>query len=449
MRIALISPKGPLYRRRGGIFRKSLRYKPLTLTVLASLVPAELEADIRLYDEGIADVPEDLQADLTGITIITGNAPRAYALADRLRARGVTVVLGGPHVTLLPEEAAGHADAICVGYAEESWPRLLRDFQAGRLQREYRQAEDFRLRQDLPFPRRDLLPDADYGYGAVFEATRSCVHNCEFCVAPVAWGRRHYQRPVSWVVEDIRRVGARHNLFVDLNLVADREYALELFQALRPLGIQWFGLSTVLIAQDHELMESMAASGCRGLLLGLESLSRESLRDNNKGFNAAVDYREFIRRLHELRIAVQGCFVFGTDSDTRSVFRETADFAIELGVDLPRYALLTPFPSTPLYQRLEAEGRILTRNWELYDAQHVVFQPKHMSVKELEKGHEFAWKRTYALGAIARRLRNSRNFSFFSLAANLGYRYYANHLHRFYTCDAPLPREAAAGKDVK
>ena len=168
MRIALISPKGPLYRRRGGIFRKSLRYKPLTLTVLASLVPAELKADIRLYDEGIADVPEDLQADLTGITIITGNAPRAYALADRLRARGVTVVLGGPHVTLLPEEAAGHADAICVGYAEESWPRLLRDFQAGRLQREYRQAEDFRLRQDLPFPRRDLLPDADYGYGAVF-----------------------------------------------------------------------------------------------------------------------------------------------------------------------------------------------------------------------------------------------------------------------------------------
>lgn len=439
MRIVLVSPKGPLYRHRGGILRKSLRYKPLTLTVLASLVPPELDADIRLYDEGIADVSENLEADLAGITVITGNAPRAYELADRLRSRGVAVVLGGPHVTLLPEEAALHADAVCVGYAEESWPRLLRDFHAGRLQREYRQSADFRMGAELPFPRRDLLPDADYGYGAVFEATRSCVHNCEFCVAPVAWGRKHYHRPVSWIVEDIRRVGSGNNLFVDLNLVADREYAMDLFTALRPLGIHWFGLSTVLIAQDPELMELMAASGCRGLLLGLESLSRESLRDNNKNFNSNVDYKEFIGHLHALGIAIQGCFVFGTDSDTREVFRETADFAIELGVDLPRYALLTPFPSTPLFRRLEAEGRILNRNWELYDAQHVVFQPKNMSVKELEAGHEYAWKRTYAFSAMARRLRNSRNFSFFSLAANLGYRYYANHLHRFYTCDAPLP----------
>jgi radical SAM superfamily enzyme YgiQ (UPF0313 family) len=141
-----------------------------------------------------------------------------------------------------------------------------------------------------------------------------------------------------------------------------------------------------------------------------------------------------------LGIAVQGCFVFGTDSDTGEVFRETADFAIELGVDLPRYALLTPFPATPLYKRLEEEGRILTKNWELYDAQHVVFQPKGMTVKELEAGHEYAWKRTYAFSSMARRLKNSGNFSFFSLAANLGYRYYAHRLHRFYTCDAPMPQ---------
>jgi radical SAM superfamily enzyme YgiQ (UPF0313 family) len=196
----------------------------------------------------------------------------------------------------------------------------------------------------------------------------------------------------------------------------------------------------VLIAHDHELMDLMAAGGCKGLLLGLESLSRSALHDNNKGFNAKVDYREFISHLHSLGIAVQGCFVFGVDSDTREVFRETADFAIELGVDLPRYALLTPFPATPLYKRLEDEGRILTKNWELYDAQHVVFQPKHMTVKELEAGHEYAWKRTYAFSSIAGRLKNSGNFSFFSLAANLGYRYYARRLHRFYTCDAPMPQ---------
>lgn len=439
MKIALVSPKGPLYRGKGGIFKKSLRYKPLTLTTLAALVPGELKAEIRLYDEGIEPLPQSLDVDIAGITVITGNAIAAYNLADSLRTKGICVVLGGPHVTLLPDEAVKHADAICVGYAEKSWPQLLRDFHMGKLQPVYRQGDDFSLGADMPFPRRDLLPNSLYGYEAVFEATRSCVHDCEFCVAPTAWGRKPYHKPVSWVVEDIRRVGSKNNLFVDLNLAADREYAMELFTALIPLNINWYGLSTVLIANDKPLMELMGRSGCKGLLLGLESLSQSALRDNNKGFNARVDYKAFIRELHTLGIAIQGCFVFGVDSDTKEVFQETADFAIELGVDLPRYAVLTPFPSTPLYKRLDAEGRILSRNWELYDAQHVVFQPKNMTVKELESGHEQAWKATYKYKAIAKRLRNSGNFSFFSLAANLGYRYYAHRLHRFYNCDAPMP----------
>ncbi len=444
MRIALISPKGPLYRHRSGIFKKSLRYKPLTLTTLAALIPGDLGAEVALYDEGIETLPDDLHADLVGMTVITGNAPRAYELAAGFRRRGLTVVLGGPHVTLLPEEAAAHADAVCVGYAEESWPRLLRDFANGALQPVYRQAEDFSMDAAMPFARRDLLPGKAFGYNAVFEATRSCVHNCEFCVAPVAWGNRQYQKPVSWVVEDVRRVGAKHNLFVDLNLVSDREYARELFTALSELRIFWYGLSTVLLAHDPELMELMAKSGCKGLLLGLESLSRASLNDTKKSFNAKVDYRKFIADLHALGIAIQGCFVFGLDSDTPDVFQETAEFAIDTGVDLPRFALLTPFPSTPLYKRLEAEGRILTRDWELYDAQHVVFQPKHMSVQELEAGHERAWKLAYKYSAIARRISRSGNFSFFGLASNLGYRFYANNLRRFYNCDFPVPDAPAA-----
>jgi len=436
MKIALISPKGPLYRHRGGIFRKSLRYQPLTLTTLAALVPPELGAELALYDEGIQDVPEELDADVVGMTVITGTARRAYELAAHYRARGKSVVLGGPHVTLVPEEAAQHADAIVVGYAEDTWPELLRDFARGAMKSEYRQAPDFSLQRDMPFARRELFDKKHFLTQAVFEATRSCGHDCEFCVAPTAWGSRQFQKPVAWVVDDICRVGEKRILFIDLNLVADHAYARELFTALIPLKVRWFGLSTVLIAHDRELMELMARSGCRGLLLGLETMTPYP----GKRFNASVDYRALIADLHHLGIAIQGCFVFGLDHDTRDIFATTAQFAIDAGIDLPRFAIVTPFPGTPLHQRLAQQNRILTRNWELYDGQHVVFQPLNMSVQELAAGHERAWKDVYRYSAIARRLWKARTFEPLGVAANLGYRFYAHHLNRFYTCDWPGSR---------
>jgi radical SAM superfamily enzyme YgiQ (UPF0313 family) len=448
MKIALLSPKGPLYRHRGGIFRKALRYQPLTLTTLAALVPQELNAQIEVYDEGIQDVPDTLDADLIGITVITGTAMRAYELADRFRAQGRTVVLGGPHVTLLPAEAARHADSVAVGYAEDTWPELLRDFSWGALRREYRQAPDFSLeRMNMPFARRELFDRGSFLTQAVFEATRSCGHDCEFCVAPTAWGRKQFQKPVSWVVEDIRRVGDRRILFIDLNLISDKSYATELFSALVPLNVRWFGLSTVLIAHDPELMQLMARSGCRGLLLGLETLTRGGLQDAKKKFNASVDYARLIADLHHLGIAIQGCFVFGLDHDTTDVFDTTVEFAIGTGIDLPRFAVLTPFPGTPLHLRLAEQGRILTRDWELYDGQHVVFQPRHMSPQQLAAGHERAWKNVYRYRSIARRLWKARAYEPLAIAANLGYRFYAHNLDRFYTCDwhlSPLPLPSKA-----
>jgi radical SAM superfamily enzyme YgiQ (UPF0313 family) len=449
MRIALISPKGPLYRHRGGIFKRSLRYQPLTLTTLAALVPQELGARVEVYDEGIQDVPHEIDADLVGMTVITGTARRSYELARDFRAQGKTVVLGGPHVTLVPQEAALHADAIVVGYAEDTWPELLRDFARGALRPEYRQAHDFSLdRPDMPFARRDLFDARHFLTQAVFEATRSCGHDCEFCIAPTAWGSRQIQKPVSWIVEDIRRVGQKRILFVDLNLVADKAYARELFTALIPLKVRWFGLSTVLIAHDRELMELMARSGCRGLLLGLETIMTGSLQDANKRFNSSVDYRKLIADLHELGIAIQGCFVFGLDHDPLEVFDRTADFAIETGIDLPRFAILTPFPGTPLHQRLATQDRILTRDWELYDGQHVVFQPLNMTPRELAAGHERAWKKVYRYNAIARRLWKARAFEPLGVAANLGYRFYAHHLQRFYNCDWHLSTLPAVSKAV-
>lgn len=439
MRIALISPKGPLYRHRSGIWKKSLRYQPLTLTTLAALIPADLPHEVALYDEGIADVPMDLEADVIGITIITGTARRAYELADHYRARGAKVVLGGPHVTLIPEDAAPHADAIVVGYAEDTWPELLRDAAAGSLRSRYSQAPGLDL-AGRPFPRRDLLPSSHFLTNNVFEATRGCVHACEFCVVPTAWGRRPFQKPVEDIVADIRQHGARKLIFIDLNLIADREYAVRLFTALIPLRLQWYGLSTVLLADDEELLGLAERSGCRGLLMGLESLSPANLKGNRKGFNSPAKFTHVVDRLHAHGIALQGCFVFGLDDDHPDVFLKTAEFAVEAGIDLPRFAVVTPFPNTPLYNRLEAEGRILTKNWELYDAQHVVFQPRHMSVDELTQGVEAAWKHAYSYSSIIRRIRRSPAPWPVRIGTNLGYRFYANNLSRYYNCDWMIGR---------
>jgi radical SAM superfamily enzyme YgiQ (UPF0313 family) len=443
MRIALLSPKGPLYRHQGGIWRRSLRYSPLTLPTLASLVPPELGATVSIHDEGIADIPTDLQADLVGITAITGSAPRAYEIARRLRERGIPVVIGGSHATLVPDDAAPHADAVVTGYAEESWPELLRDFAAGRMKSRYEQAPGFRL-GGYPRPRRDLLPRGRFRTTAVFEATRSCVHACEFCVAPTAWGRIQFQKPVEEVVEEIRAEGVRAAIFVDLNLYADPDYALRLWSALVPLGIHWYGLTTADLADHPEHLALAARSGCRGLLVGFESMLGSNLVSLRKGFHQPVRYRESVDRFHAAGIGLQGCFVFGLDGDDPTVFDATARFVVESGIDLPRFAIVTPFPGTALWQRLTAEGRILTHDWELYDAQHVVFSPSGMSADELLRGTGRAWRRVYEAGSIYRRWRKSALSSPVFFGTNFGYRFYARRLDRFYTCDWPQVRGSTA-----
>jgi len=436
LRVVLISPKGPLYRHRGGIFKQNLRYMPLTLPTLAALVPKELNVELRCIDEGIHDVDLNLEADLVGMTVITGNSIRAYQLADHFRSRGIAVVLGGPHVTLIPDDAQPHADSIVVGYAEQTWPQLLRDFAAGAMQPRYNQAPDLDLKIS-PLPDRSVLPRRKYLTADVFEATRGCIHNCDFCVVPTAWGRKPFQKPVEHIVEDIRRRRAKRAIFIDLNIIADLDYAARLFEALVPLNIQWFGLATVLLTDDANLplLKLAQRSGCRGLLMGLESISPRNLRSTRKGFNDPDRYREVVDRLHQHRIALQGCFVFGLDDDTPDVFMKTARFAVDAKIDLPRFAVVTPFPGTPLHQRLESEGRLLTKNWELYDGQHVVFQPLQMSVEELQFGIEKAWKHCYSWSSMARRLWHTAAPWPIAAITNLGYRHYAHNLHRFYNCD--------------
>lgn len=434
LRILLISPKGPLYRHRGGIFKKSLRYMPLTLPTLASLVPEDVDAEVKCVDEGIADVDVNQEADLVGMTVITGTAQRAYELSAKFRQRGIPVVMGGPHVTLIPDDAQPHADSIVVGYAEDEWPRLLRDLRDGKMAPRYTQAPNLSL-ANRPLPIRSVLPENRYLTADVFEATRGCVHNCSFCVVPSAWGRKPYLKPIKEVTEDIRRRKARRAIFIDLNLIADKHHAAKLFEALIPLKIEWYGLATTILTDDLPLLDLAARSGCRGLLMGLESISTGTLRSNSKAFNDPEKYPQVVERLHARRIALQGCFVFGLDEDTPETFLKTAKFAVEAKIDLPRFAIVTPFPGTELYRQLDSQGRILSRNWELYDGQHAVFQPANMSVDELQRGTEAAWKHAYSWRSMAWRMAHTAAPWYVAGITNFAYRYYAHNLHQFYNCD--------------
>jgi radical SAM superfamily enzyme YgiQ (UPF0313 family) len=441
LQITLLSPRGPLYRHRGGIWKKTMRYAPLTLTTLASLVPAELDAEIRIIDEGVEPIdPDRVEGDIVGISAITGTAPRAYEIAAQLKQRGIPVVLGGVHPTLLPDEAIRHADSIVVGYAEESWPQLLRDFADGRLQHRYDQSPTLSL-ANLPFPQRQRFDARLVNVADTIEATRGCRYQCDFCVVPTAWGKQ-LRKPVGDVIADIKQMGAKRLIFLDLNLISDVPYAKELFTALIPLKIRWAGLVTTTLAEDDELLDLTARSGCRGLLTGFESLSRKSLIESKKAFNLRQSYHDVVRRIRERKIALMGCFVFGLDQDTLDSFDETVAFVMETRMDLPRYAIATPFPATGLYKRWKAEGRITTEDWSLYDGQHVVFEPKNMTADELLRNTRRAWKQTYSYASMWKRLAGSRTQLPVSIPANFGYRFYANHLDSFYTCDWQLAPRA-------
>jgi radical SAM superfamily enzyme YgiQ (UPF0313 family) len=426
MKLQLLLPAGEIHRSQTGIFKTSLRYAPLTLTTLAALVPPELNAEITLQDEGVQPINLDFDADLVAISAITGTALRSYAIADELRARGHTVVFGGVHATLLPEEAAAHADAIVIGYAEQSWPQLLRDFAAGRMKKRYTQTTGRIL--NVPIARRDLLDRKKYVTVHSIEATRGCPHKCDFCAVPAAWPNTYAHRPIEDVVAELETFADRKAIFIDLSPVEDIHYAKALYRAMIPLRMRWIGLATTRVAEDDELLKLAAQSGCKGLLIGFESITQATLNETHKGFHAARDYAEVVKKLHDHGIGIQGCFVFGFDNDDTSVFERTVEWVDRVKIDLPRYAVVTPFPNTGLFHQLETQGRLLHKNWSLYDVEHVVFEPKRMSPERLQDGLEWAWRQSFSYRSIFRRVLGSFCQPLLSISLNLGYRYYAQHL---------------------
>jgi radical SAM superfamily enzyme YgiQ (UPF0313 family) len=428
MRILMIMPDAHMHKLRLGPFVRSMREAPLTLTTLAALTP---DAEVTLIDESVDRVPPDFSADLVAISAITGCAPRAYMWADHFRARGIPVVLGGVHVSILPGEARQHADAVVIGMAEHSWPRLLADFRADALQPVYADAyPDDGWLPGVPLPRRDLQRHGGYMAPNTVQATRGCRRVCDFCSVPVMWPK-YLRRPVGDVIRDIQAIPGKIIVFNDVSLVDDVDYAKELFTAMIPLRKRWGGLSTVEVVKDPELLDLMRRSGCVYLLLGFESVNQSTLRQIHKGFNHTDAYREVMETLHGYGISVQGCFVFGFDHDDATVFASTVERVNDLRIDIPRYSLYTPYPGTALFTRLHAEGRILSFNWEDYDTMHVVIQPAQMSPEALYDGFKWAYRETFKAGSALRRVAGLglRPNAAVNFVGNLCYRIFVKRLY--------------------
>jgi radical SAM superfamily enzyme YgiQ (UPF0313 family) len=395
-----------------------LNFQQVTMPYLAAFVPPHWT--VLHVDEAVTPIDLNAQVDLVAITFHTPSAPHAYNVAACFRHRGITVVLGGPHVTLMPDEAQTHADVIFIGEAELHWPRFLAEFETDHYKERYCCGEPPAL-DKAPTSRHDLFHRRDHTAGVLF-ATRGCVHRCDFCTLAVMYKSSLRKRPIEVVAQEYASFCGKVIILWDDNIAGDIQYAKALFRALAPHRKWWSSQASIHAAEDDEFLELAARSGCKQLFIGLESVSQASVNEVSKAFNRVEKYAQAIERIHSHGIAVQAGIVFGFDHDTQAVFEETLDVLEESGVQNATFNILTPFPGTPLHKRLDTEGRILTRDWSKYNSRtHVVFKPRHMSPEALLDGYRYANARFYSWGSIYRRLSRSPVQLSWILPLNLAY----------------------------
>lgn len=378
------------------IFQQSV----LPCLYVAAATPAYVET--RIVDEDVEAIDFEADVDLVGLSFMTLSAPRAYEIAHRFRKeRGIPVIMGGFHPTLFPADAAPHADALCIGDAENKMTRIMDDFRNGQLQPIYDGSPPDLA--DLPVPDRSQLSRWRHAPIDTILATRGCQHRCTFCSIAAFHNFTYRTRPVEHVVEELKTLRNRV-LFVDDNLMADRDYAIELFAALAPLKKKWYSQCSTSIVYDDELRGRAAAAGCRGLFVGFESLSSPNLEAWRKSFNRPRTYARVVQKLHNVGIAVFAGIVFGMDDDTPTIFKRTLEFFDEVGVDFTAANILTPFPGTRIHEAMDRAGRIIDHDWSKYDFNHVVFQPRHMSPETLQRGTYWVRAQFYRRKAVARRI---------------------------------------------
>jgi len=387
---ALTEAKSPLWRP----IKYSL-FPPLGLATLAAFLAPEDEAE--LVDDHVEPLSTDDRPDLVVIQVYITNAYRAYALADHYRAKGCRVVLGGLHVTSLPDEAAPHADTIFLGPGEQTFPQFLRDLRDGCPKPRYVSTQG-RTLHGLPPVRRDLIKRDRYLVPNSIVVTRGCPQHCDFCYKDAFFtgGRSFYAQRIDEALAEIERLPGRHLYFLDDHLLGDRRFAAGLFEGMRGMGRLFQGAATVDSILRGDLIEQAAEAGLRSLFVGFETFSPRNLADSNKKQNLARDYAAVAQRLNDLGIMINGSFVFGMDDDDADVFDRTVDWAVRHGITTSTFHIQTPYPGTRLHQQLSAQGRILIHDWDLYDTRHVVYRPAKLTAEQLKLGYDRAYRQFYS-----------------------------------------------------
>jgi radical SAM superfamily enzyme YgiQ (UPF0313 family) len=375
-------------------------FPPLGLATLAGYLREEDE--VTIVDEHVERLRIDDEPNLVVIQVYITSARRSYEIADIYRKRGAYVCLGGLHVTSLPEEAALHADSIFLGPGEDSWPQFLEDYRNGVAQKVYRSRE--RTLAALPPIRRDLIKRRLYLVPNSIVVSRGCPHQCDFCYVKSFFGqgRHFYTQTVDAALAEIDRLPGRHVYFLDDHLFGNPRFAAALFDGMRGMGKLWQAAATVEAVLSPRLVEKAAAAGLRSLFVGFETLNPGNLQEQNKAHNLGRDYASAVRRLHDNGVMINGSFVFGMDGDDESVFDRTVEWAVRQGIETATFHILTPYPGTSLFQRIQDQQRVLHRNWDLYDTRHTVFRPLRMSPEALEAGYWRAYRDFYKWRAIFR-----------------------------------------------
>lgn len=374
--------------------RKGIGYPGLGLLTVAALTPQEIE--VRYIDESVEDIDFDYRPDMVGITVQAPTAPYAYKLASSFRRDGITVILGGIHVSLNTDEALPHADALVVGEAELTWPGLLDDFKHGRLKKVYRAGTLADL-NTTPVPRRDLLQTERYRIPYLVQASKGCPYGCDFCSLHAYVGRRPRYRPVSSVIDELASLPSDSFLFADDNLYSDATFTRRLLKDLIPLKKRWAAEATWHIAYDNEILNLARRSGCIGLFIGFDSINnRRTLRKVPQTGKSDEIYINAIKNVLDHGIAVVAAFVFGLDDDDVSVFERSLRVVLDGGANLVNFSCLVPYPGTPVYHRLRRENRIIENDWSKYISPNVCFRPAGMSPRRLSEGVAWAQREFYS-----------------------------------------------------
>lgn len=392
---------------------------PLGLLTIVSLLRGAHR--VVLENENIRPVEFFDGPDLVGISVTVDTLPRAMEIAAEFRKRGIPVVAGGIHITTAPDTIPPDAfDALCIGPAEGTWPRIMQDIEAGALQPVYRCNGAF-TGADIVSPAYDAIDKRDYLYCNIVHTSRGCPYRCDFCYNSCG-GHAYLKRPIDDVLRDIRTVGRRHIMFIDDNFAGDPAWTRRLLHAIMPLEIRWNAAVSLNAALDTELLDLMKRSGCEGLFIGFESVNAASLRAVHKGQNNLERYEQAVANIHDRGMMVNASFVFGLDGDTTDTFRHTLDWIIRNRIETVTSHIMTPYPGTVLYDRLKAEGRITTDDLSLYNTSNVVFEPRHMTAEQLRSGYLWMYRQIYSFRNMLRRMPQKPDQRAAYLMFNLLYR---------------------------